>query len=66
VDTAQRAGWPGFPDGVKGGETARRLGLPAEPARLARLVGDADLPAFAAGLVRAALDAKLARRVTGG
>lgn len=35
---------------------ARRLGLPADPEALARLVGKEEVPALAAALVRAALD----------
>ncbi|GGQ27635.1 endonuclease [Streptomyces roseolilacinus] len=35
---------------------ARRLGLPADPAELDRLVGREELPSLAAALVRAALD----------
>ncbi|WP_336323099.1 endonuclease [Streptomyces lavendofoliae] len=37
-------------------EGAARLGLPADPQALARLVGKEELPALAAALVRAALD----------
>ncbi|GAA2505861.1 endonuclease [Streptomyces gobitricini] len=37
-------------------EGAGRLGLPADPEALARLVGKEELPALAAALVRAALD----------
>lgn len=42
---------------------AKRLHLPADPKRLASLTGDQQLPALAAGLVRVALDAKLARQL---
>lgn len=45
---------------------ARRLGLPADSGRLAKLVQPQQLATFAAALVRAALDAKLARQVTRG
>jgi hypothetical protein len=43
---------------------ARRLGLPTEPDRLAGLVDGDDLARLAAGLVRVALDARLARQLT--
>ncbi|MFC4607544.1 endonuclease [Streptomyces maoxianensis] len=39
-------------------EGARRLGLPDEPGKLARLAGDADPAVFAAALVRLALEKK--------
>lgn len=42
---------------------ASRLDLPTDPQRLATLVSHDELPALAAGLVRAALDTKLARKV---
>lgn len=42
---------------------ARRLHLPADPDRLAGLVGEAELTRLAAGLVRVSLDAKLAQQV---
>jgi hypothetical protein len=45
---------------------ARRLGLPADPGRLAKLVQPQQLATFAAALVRVALDAELARQVTRG
>jgi endonuclease III len=45
---------------------ARRLGLPADSGRLAKLVQSQQLATFAAALVRVALDAKLARQVTRG
>ncbi|MEV6654987.1 endonuclease [Streptomyces sp. NPDC051219] len=44
-------------------EGARRLGLPAAPDALARLAGDAGTAAFAAALVRAALDKRVADEV---
>ncbi|QGV81932.1 endonuclease [Streptomyces ficellus] len=44
---------------------ARRLGLPAEPEELARLVGKEELPALAAALVRAALDEQVVDEVVG-
>lgn len=44
-------------------EGAERLGLPASPRELARLVPGEDLPRLAAGLVRAALDRKVADEV---
>jgi hypothetical protein len=43
---------------------AERVGLPAQPAELARLAGD-DVALFAAALVRVALDRKLADEVAG-
>ncbi|MCP3820005.1 endonuclease [Streptomyces sp. A3M-1-3] len=42
---------------------ARRLGLPAAPDALARLAGDSGTAVFAAALVRAALDKKVADEV---
>ncbi|MFD9812062.1 endonuclease [Streptomyces sp. NPDC059080] len=54
--------WPAlapFLDG-KALQGAERLGLPQDPGRLATLVPDEDLAAFAAALVRAALDAHVA------
>lgn len=45
-------------------EGARRLGLPADPADLAKLVGDDELAAFAAALVRVTLDRKLADQLS--
>ncbi|MEV4507225.1 endonuclease [Streptomyces klenkii] len=47
----------------KAGEGAARLGLPSAPGALARLVGREDAPAFAAALVRAALDKEIAGEV---
>ncbi|MEV4442845.1 endonuclease [Streptomyces sp. NPDC049577] len=44
---------------------AERLGLPADPEALARLVKREETPAFAAGLVRAALDKEVADEVRG-
>ncbi|HEY2206617.1 MAG TPA: endonuclease [Pseudonocardia sp.] len=44
---------------------ARRVGLPASAAELAGLTGDDHLAELAAALVRVALDATLARTVTG-
>ncbi|MFF4604722.1 endonuclease [Streptomyces sp. NPDC001339] len=41
---------------AKAVQGAERLGLPTEAGRLARLVGEDDLAAFASGLVRAALE----------
>jgi hypothetical protein len=41
---------------AKAVQGAQRLGLPEEPAELARLVAEEDTAAFAAALVRAALD----------
>ncbi|MFI9240360.1 endonuclease [Streptomyces sp. NPDC053079] len=49
--------------GGKAGEGADRLGLPRDPAALARLVGREQAPAFAAALVRAALDTEIADEV---
>jgi hypothetical protein len=45
---------------------ARRLGLPADTGRLAKLVQSQQFATFAAALVRVGLDAKLARQVTRG
>ncbi|PSJ26373.1 endonuclease [Streptosporangium nondiastaticum] len=47
----------------KAGEGAALLGLPRDPGALARLVKRADAPAFAAALVRAALDKEIAGEV---
>lgn len=47
----------------KAAEGADRLGLPREPAALARLVERDEAPAFAAALVRVALDKELADEV---
>ncbi|WP_424890077.1 endonuclease [Streptomyces sp. XH2] len=47
----------------KAGEGAALLGLPRDPGALARLVARADAPAFAAALVRAALDKEIAGEV---
>ncbi|HEX5568397.1 MAG TPA: endonuclease [Streptomyces sp.] len=44
-------------------EGAQRLGLPGSVGELARLVPGEDLPRLAAGLVRAALDGKVAEEV---
>jgi len=44
---------------------AGRLGLPEDPGRLARLVPQAQLARFAAGLVRVTFDDDLARQITG-
>jgi hypothetical protein len=44
---------------------ARRVGLPADPAALAKLTSDEHLATLAAALVRVALDKKLADAVTG-
>jgi hypothetical protein len=44
---------------------ARRVGLPADPAALAKLTSDEQLATLAAALVRVALDKKLADAVTG-
>jgi hypothetical protein len=44
---------------------ARRIGLPADPAELAKLTSDEQLATLAAALVRVALDKKLADAVTG-
>jgi hypothetical protein len=44
---------------------ARRIGLPADPAELAKLTSDEHLATLAAALVRVALDKKLADAVTG-
>jgi endonuclease III len=45
----------------KAQQGATRLGLPAEPKKLARLAGDTDRATFAAALVRAALDRSKAK-----
>jgi hypothetical protein len=45
---------------AKATEGAKRLGLPDTPAQLARLAGDAEPAAFAAALVRAAVDKQVA------
>ncbi|MEU7136034.1 endonuclease [Streptomyces sp. NPDC046261] len=50
--------YPSF--GGKAGEGAERLGLPRDPGALARLVKREQAPAFAAALVRAALDKEIA------
>lgn len=50
----------------KAGEGAERLGLPREPGALARLVEREQAPAFAAALVRVALDKELADEVLQG
>lgn len=42
---------------------ARRLGLPADPDRLAKLVPDGDLARLSAGLVRVTLDQDLVKRL---
>ncbi|MGK5546156.1 endonuclease [Streptomyces sp. URMC 127] len=47
----------------KAGEGAARLGLPRDPGALARLVRREDAAAFAAALVRAALDKAVAEEV---
>ena len=44
---------------------ARRLGLPAEPEKLARLAPSDRLAALSAALVRVTLDRELAEQVTG-
>lgn len=44
---------------------ARRLGLPTDPDRLARLVSGEEVARFAAGLVRVALDDDLAKQILG-
>lgn len=46
---------------TKAQQGARRLGLPAEPKKLAGLAGDTDRATFAAALVRAAIDKKSTR-----
>jgi endonuclease III len=46
---------------TKAQQGARRLGLPAEPKKLAGLAGDTDRATFAAALVRAAIDEKSTR-----
>lgn len=43
---------------------ARKLGLPGDPDKLARLVDEDDLARFSAALVRVSLDKKLAQSVT--
>ncbi|MEU2760901.1 MULTISPECIES: endonuclease [unclassified Streptomyces] len=60
-----QAVWPetGFWVGAKGIQGAERLGLPASTGRLSRLARDEDRAAFAAALVRAALDRKTAETV---
>ncbi|MFJ6657293.1 endonuclease [Streptomyces sp. NPDC091377] len=57
--------WPEFTPYVdrKALEGAERLGLPASPGRLRRLVPPSDMPRFADGLVHAALDRPLADEV---
>ncbi|WP_374984185.1 endonuclease [Streptomyces fradiae] len=57
--------WPGVAPYLDGKtmDGARRLGLPAAPERLARLVREEELPSLAAALVRAALDRRVVRNV---
>ncbi|GAA2424067.1 endonuclease [Streptomyces macrosporus] len=57
--------WPEFAPYLdrRARDGARRLGLPTSTRALARLVSEEDLPRLAAGLVRAALDAKIADEV---
>ncbi|MBU7596430.1 endonuclease [Streptomyces sp. P38-E01] len=57
--------WPEFRPHLdtKATQGAERLGLPTEPARLAKLVGGEELARFAAALVRAALDRSVAGSV---
>ncbi|MGW4630402.1 endonuclease [Streptomyces rubiginosohelvolus] len=60
-----QAVWPetGFWVGAKGLQGAERLGLPTSTGRLSDVARDRDRAAFAAALVRAALDRETAERV---
>jgi endonuclease III len=60
--------WPEFAPYLdqKVVQGAQRLGLPKEPAKLARLVREDEVPVLAAALVRVALDSRVADRVTSG
>ncbi|MGW6721527.1 endonuclease [Streptomyces sp. NPDC054995] len=60
-----QAVWPetGFWIGAKGQRGAERLGLPTSPGRLSEVARDRDRAAFAAALVRAALDREVVERV---
>ncbi|MGW6060502.1 endonuclease [Streptomyces sp. NPDC055189] len=49
--------------GDKAMQGARRLGLPEDPKKLARLAGDADPAALAAALIRVALDKRAAEEL---
>ncbi|HZG04062.1 MAG TPA: endonuclease [Streptomyces sp.] len=57
--------WPEFAPYIdrRARDGAERLGLPSSARALARLVPGEDLPRLAAGLVRAALDRKVAEEV---
>ncbi|BAG17315.1 MULTISPECIES: hypothetical protein [Streptomyces] len=57
--------WPetGFRAGAKGLRGAEKLGLPTSPGALARLAPDGGRAAFAAALVRAALDEEVVKTV---
>ncbi|MFF8289321.1 endonuclease [Streptomyces sp. NPDC016309] len=59
--------WPGLSPYLddKTLDGAERLGLPADPEALARLVRKEELPALAAALVRAALDGRVVDHVHG-
>jgi len=56
-----QAVWPGLRPYLDRRVTdgAGRIGLPGSPERLAALVGDRDLPRFAAALVRVSLGAEV-------
>jgi hypothetical protein len=60
-----QAVWPEFAPYLDGKtqEGAERFGLPTTPDKLAALVTQGDLPRLAAGLVRAALDKRVAEDV---
>ncbi|MGW1377454.1 endonuclease [Streptomyces sp. NPDC002446] len=57
--------WPEFSPHLdrKALDGAERIGLPTSPKRLASLVDEAELPQLAAGLVRTALDKRVAEEV---
>jgi endonuclease III len=60
-----QAVWPEYAPHIdaKVRDGAQRLGLPRSPGPLTRLVGREEVPRFTAGLVRVALDKRLAEEV---
>jgi hypothetical protein len=60
-----QAVWPEYAPHIdaKALDGAERLGLPGSPGALSRLVGREEVPRLTAGLVRVALDKRLAQEV---